>query len=213
MRIGLQEDFGEALLPEVLGRFARAHPKVRIEARIERNAALIERVASGRLDLALAWSYGAATPAHGERLMETPMRWIGPADPRELARMAGGSPLPLAALEAPCMLRNAAADALDRAGVAWRLAFTSPSLSGLWAAVAAGLGLSVRTPLGLPASVRALDPEEGGLPPLPQLGLALLRADAVGAPATERLAEILVQALRGVNGAEATASRPPQGAL
>jgi len=29
VRIGLQEDFGETLLPEALGRFARAHPKVR----------------------------------------------------------------------------------------------------------------------------------------------------------------------------------------
>ena len=29
VRVGLQEDFGEAILPDVLGRFARAHPKVR----------------------------------------------------------------------------------------------------------------------------------------------------------------------------------------
>jgi len=32
VRLGLQEDLGEALLPAVLGRFARAHPQVRIEA-------------------------------------------------------------------------------------------------------------------------------------------------------------------------------------
>ncbi|TIX61753.1 MAG: LysR family transcriptional regulator, partial [Mesorhizobium sp.] len=31
VRLGLQEDFGEAVLPEVLGRFARANPKVKIE--------------------------------------------------------------------------------------------------------------------------------------------------------------------------------------
>src|ERR1700743_3241438 len=42
VRLGLQEDFGETLLPEVLGRFARAHPKVRIEARVVRNAELVE---------------------------------------------------------------------------------------------------------------------------------------------------------------------------
>src|SRR5476649_226989 len=30
VRLGLQDDFSESLLPEVLGRFARAHPKVRI---------------------------------------------------------------------------------------------------------------------------------------------------------------------------------------
>src|SRR5579863_2056509 len=49
VRLGLQEDFGESLLPDVLGRFMRAHPRVRIEARVARNAELIERVASGRL--------------------------------------------------------------------------------------------------------------------------------------------------------------------
>src|ERR1700709_599235 len=32
VRLGLQEDFGERLLPEVLGRFARAHPKVGVQA-------------------------------------------------------------------------------------------------------------------------------------------------------------------------------------
>src|SRR5579863_2664100 len=44
VRLGLQEDFGETLLPEVLGSFARAHPKVRIEARVARNADLVTRL-------------------------------------------------------------------------------------------------------------------------------------------------------------------------
>src|ERR1700733_2114519 len=78
VRLGLQEDFSEALLPEVLGRFMRAHPKVRIEARVARNAELIERVIAGRLDLALAWSDGALT-THCEPIAQTSMRWIGSA--------------------------------------------------------------------------------------------------------------------------------------
>ena len=36
VRLGLQEDFGETCLPQVLGSFARANPTVRIEARIAR---------------------------------------------------------------------------------------------------------------------------------------------------------------------------------
>lgn len=202
VRIGLQEDFGETVLPDVLGRFARAHPKVRIEARIERNVALIERVASGRLDLALAWSGGATTP-YCKRVAEAPMRWIGPANGRELWRPASGEPMSLAALEAPCLLRKAAVDALDRAGVAWRLAFTSPSLAGLWAATAAGLGVTVRTPFGLPASVRVLDPAECGLPALPRLDLLLHRANPDQGPVVDRLAAIVTQALRDAAGADA----------
>src|SRR5579863_9447689 len=44
VRLGLQEDFAETLLPTVLARFGRAHPKVRIEAQVARNFELMERI-------------------------------------------------------------------------------------------------------------------------------------------------------------------------
>ncbi len=198
IRLGLQEDFGEAVLPDVLGRFARAHPKVRIEARIARNAELLERVASGRLDLALAWDAGTSTP-HAERLGQIPMRWIGPADGELGWTPEDGEPLPLVSLEAPCLLRTAATTALDRAGIAWRIAFTSASLAGIWAAVAAGLGVALRTGAGLPPSVRALAPGEAGLPRMPSLALCLHHAEAEPAPAVERLEAILRQRLDGLS--------------
>src|ERR1700742_4827066 len=94
VRLGLQEDFAETFLPAVLGRFARAHPKVRIEGRVARNIELVERVTSGRLDLALAWNDGAVIP-HSERIAEMPMRWIGPASGNVVWRRESGEPLPL----------------------------------------------------------------------------------------------------------------------
>jgi len=200
IRLGLQEDFGEALLPDVLGRFARAHPKVRIEARIARNAELLDRVAGGRLDLALAWDAGAPTlTPHAERLGEIPMRWIGPAQGELDWSPEGDEPLPLVSLDAPCLMRTAATTALDRAGIAWRIAFTSASLAGIWAAVAAGLGVALRTGVGLPPSVRALAPGESGLPRMPLLGLHLHRAEAEPAPAIARLEAILRQRLEGLS--------------
>ncbi|MFC5742553.1 LysR substrate-binding domain-containing protein [Dyella tabacisoli] len=195
IRLGLQEDFGEALLPQVLGRFARAHPKVRIEARIARNAELLERISSGRLDLALAWDAGAGS-AHLERIGEVPMCWIGPADEPVGWHRDSGEPLPLVALEAPCLLRTAATAALDRAGIPWRMSFTSASLAGIWAAVAAGLGVALRTTVGLPGSVHALAHADLELPPLPMLGLALHRAEAEPTPAVARLADIMLQSLQ-----------------
>lgn len=195
VRLGLQEDFGENLLPDVLGRFARAHPKVRIEARVARNTELLERVTSGKLDLALAWSDGTVT-AHCERIGDLPMRWIGPASGKLDWHAASEEPLPLAALEAPCLLRTAATNALDKAHIPWRLAFVSPSLGGLWAATAAGLGVTIRTPIGLPSKVRPLMPSMASLPELPMLGLVLHRAEAEPGPATSRLASIMLQAVR-----------------
>ncbi len=193
-RLGLPQDFAEFWLPEVLGRFARQHPRVRVEARAERNIDLFDRLETGRLDLALAW--GEAQRLHAERLAELPICWIGPAS-RDLP-WKSGEPLPLVAFEPPCQFRSIGVDALDAAGIPWRLAFTSPSLAGLWAAVAAGLGVSLRTPAGLPGSVRAVgakDADQIGLPALPGIALSLHAADAEPAAPVALLAIILRETL------------------
>ena len=194
IRLGLQEDFGETMLPQVLGRFARAHPKVRIEGRIARNAELIDKIATGRLDLALAGD-GGDRPAGAARIATLPLRWLSAAAGDPSWRPGSGEPLPLVALEAPCLLRKIACDHLDRHGQSWRVAFVSPSLGGLWAATGAGLGIALRTPVGLPASVRILAPGTLGLPELPSLGLVLHRASPALGPTGEHLAAIITQAL------------------
>ncbi|WP_432207800.1 LysR substrate-binding domain-containing protein [Burkholderia pyrrocinia] len=235
VRVGLQEDFGEAILPDVLGRFARAHPKVRIEARVARNADLLDRLDANQLDLALVWGDPASAALvsragiDSEAIAQVPMQWIGAAGAggfgmpdgggegaedgaapvargetgRETGGEAGGravrapgEPLPLVVFDRPCRFFGAATDALDRAGVPWRVAFTTPSLAGLWAAAAAGLGLTVRSHYGLPASVRVLDAASSGLPELPSLPLILLRRTSSATPTVDRLARIVTQAVR-----------------
>ncbi|KWI99860.1 LysR family transcriptional regulator [Burkholderia ubonensis] len=220
-RIGLQEDFGEAILPGVLGRFARAHPKVRIEARVAHNAELLERLDANQLDLALVWgdpasaAFVARTGIDSEEIARVPMRWIGAAGSGAAGVGAAGSgaagdgdagepsvrlrdePLPLVVFDRPCRFFGAATDALDRAGVPWRVAFTTPSLAGLWAAASAGLGLTVRSHYGLPASVRLLDAAPLGLPELPSVPLMLLRRASSATPTVDRLARIMTQAVSG----------------
>jgi DNA-binding transcriptional LysR family regulator len=207
VRLGVQEGVGEVLLPQILGQFARAHPKVKVEARIARKAALLAHVASSSLDLALAWDDG--TPAAGsEHVATLPMRWIGPSDGRAVWSASSGEPLPLAASEAPCIFRAVATAALDRAGIPWRIAFTSPSLAGLWAATEAGLGLTVLTELGLPARVGVVSDSIGLPAALPGLTLSLYRADANPEPAAARLADIVRHAVRDcVRMFDATTSR------
>ncbi|KWI45888.1 LysR family transcriptional regulator [Burkholderia ubonensis] len=221
VRIGLQEDFGEAILPGVLGRFARAHPKVRIEARVAHNAELLERLDANQLDLALVWSdpasaaFVARTGIDSEEIARVPMRWIGAAGSGAAGVGAAGvgaagdgdagepsvrlpdEPLPLVVFDRPCRFFGAATDALDRVGVPWRVAFTTPSLAGLWAAASAGLGLTVRSHYGLPASVRLLDAAPLGLPELPSVPLMLLRRASSATPTVDRLARIMTQAVSG----------------
>lgn len=193
VRLGLQEDFGETFLPQVLGSFARAHPKVCIEARIARNAELIDWVLKGQLDLSLAWDGGSSTPFQqdlGQRLMQ----WIS-APSFDLAQWrASGEALPLVVFDAPCLMRSAATNALDRAGIPWRIAFTSRSLNGIWAAVSAGLGVTVRTHTGLPPGLVQLATEE--LPALQPIGVRLHWAEEQPDDAIRQLAQIIIERLR-----------------
>jgi DNA-binding transcriptional LysR family regulator len=198
IRLGLQEDFGERILTDILGRFARTHPNVKIDVVVARNVELVERISSGKLDLALAWDTHLSAP-FADPITQMTMQWIGPRDDATLGALLADGPLPFATLEAPCLMRTAATAALDHAGIAWRLAFSSHSLSGVWAAVAAGLGLTVRTAFGLPANLQVLSDQVGSslhLPELPVIGLSLLRHEAQLQPAALRLREIVLQAVQ-----------------
>jgi DNA-binding transcriptional LysR family regulator len=166
---------------------------------IARNVELVTQLRSGRLDLAIAWHAGNDTP-HMETMGSYPLRWIGPANPSFGHWLERNQPVPLIAFDAPCLVRTIATEALDRAGIPWRLVFTSPSLSGIWAAVAAGLGVTVRTEVGMTPSLRLLHPEECGLPALPALGLALHRAEAQPATACRRLQEIIRESISSLHG-------------
>lgn len=191
VRIGLPQDFAETWLPETLGRFARLHPGVRIDAHVDRNAILRPCLEAGELDLALLWDEDGVE-RDGTVIGTLPMAWIGP---RHGIVQSADRPLPLILFGSPCIFRHAALEALDAACIPWRISFSSPGLAGLWAAVSAGLGLTVRTPHGLPVSLEALDPLDAGLPPLPSLSLRLLTAPAVKNPAVERLASLLREVL------------------
>jgi DNA-binding transcriptional LysR family regulator len=188
VRFGLPSDFAESWLPAALGQFKRAHPLIRVEASVDRNAVLLERLEKGRLDLAMFFSDGQHQGA--QRLASLPMVWIGSAehafDPAE--------PIPLVLFEAPCVFRKAGIAALDAAGIRWRIAFTSPSLAGLWAAVEAGLGVSPRTTVHVPDWLTVLG-KSTRLPKLPSVELSLYDRGRPLTPAALRLKEILTDTI------------------
>jgi DNA-binding transcriptional LysR family regulator len=188
VRFGLPTDFAENWLPAILGRFKRAHPAVRIEASVERNVTLLDRLDKGQLDLALILGRGGRDDA--ERLAVLPMAWIG----GQASDWKAGEPVPLVLFEPPCAFRQAGIAALDAARMPWRVTFTSPSLAGQWAAVDAGLGITLRTAVSKPAHLKVLD-KKSGLPALPTTDLSLHDAGRALSPATKRLKDILCDTL------------------
>lgn len=190
LRLGLQEDFGEHFLSNILRRFVQAYPRVNLEVRIARNAELLALVERSNLDLALTWDTGHTSP-YATHLGETQMHWIGSRD-TPLPTALDDSPLPLILFDAPCLLRSAATQALDAAHIPWRIALTSPSVGGIWAAVAAGLGLTLRTRIGLPSHLTVVS----GLPPVPSLGFVLHCDNDDPSPATQQLAALIKTSLQ-----------------
>jgi DNA-binding transcriptional LysR family regulator len=204
VRLGLLPDLAETWLPPILARFARTHPTARLEAQVDRGLAMLDALDRGRLDLALV--FDADRPG-ATRLVELPMAWIA----RRGTRWPPDGVLPLVLLEAPCAFRTAALAALDRAGIRWHVAFTSQSLNGIWAAVGAGLGVTVRTPVGIPRGLEVLAPAAGrvaGPPALPSIALWLHESPTTASPLVAELRALLVQSISAALPAPGRVRRP-----
>ncbi len=185
VRVGLPADFAEAWLPMALGRFARAHPGVEIEVVVDRNRLLLDRLDAGGLDLVLALGHGHRADAR--RLGDLPFQWI--VNPRNLPVR---EPVALVLSDAPCFFRQRALAALEQAGLRWSVSFTSTSVQGIWAAVHAGLGVTLRTTVGVSADLQvlrssALLPAAAG----PPLTVSLHDADRELSPAARQLQSAL----------------------
>lgn len=188
VRFGLPGDFAETWLPAALGQFKKTHPAVRIEVTVERNGMLLERLDRGELDLVLVMGYGSRSDA--ERLATLQMAWIGPVEIDVV--LSPDRLLDLALYNPPCFFRRAGIEALDKANIAWRPAYTTASLQSLWSGVAAGLGITLRTAAGIPSSLRRLG-EKDGLPPLPTVELCLHTGHRDIEDALARLKQVVIE--------------------
>lgn len=184
VRLGIPEDFAAYRLAELLSEFARARPGLRLDVRCGLSARLARELERGELDLALFKRDAAARAAAIARWPER-LHWV--ASRRHPVDHAGA--VPLAVFEQGCLYRNRAIHALEAAGRAWHVAYTSPNLPGIQAAVSAGLGVSILPDVAILAEHRVLGRRDG-FPPIPNTELALVAApDAT--PATRRLADVL----------------------
>ncbi len=188
VRVGAPQDFA-ALLPDALRQFATLYPRTQIELRVEGNGALIEALDKSQLDLAL--TIGFADRKDAVLLGELPVLWIS----SRTFCMQDAS-LPLAVLGPQCAFRKAAVQELEAAGTPYRIAATSPSLDGLWAALEGGLGITARTAMQLPTPLVA-NKSVHRLPSLPIFPVVLHRGPNVATPAVDALHSLLGIATQG----------------
>lgn len=189
VRLGVPDDYAAQYLTPVLKRFAPRHSGVEIELYCEQSTALIPRVASGDLDLALVSRDHAR---RGMLLFHEPMVWVG-SPQFELWRR---DPLPIAVYEAASLARRGALHALALQGRRYKAVYNSSSLAGQIAAVESGLAVAVLTQCSAPPHLQVLGAEQG-LGPLAPMEVAVYRSRASRtSKAVDSLHQLLVKTLR-----------------
>jgi DNA-binding transcriptional LysR family regulator len=181
--LGTTQDFADSGLPDMLREFARSHSAVRLELRVGRTAELTRAYEDGALDILIAMRQAGAPDEVG--VLREPMLWLGASEGLAI----GAAELPLALLDAPCGFRAAATAALDEAGRPYRIAATSPSLSGLRAAVRGGIAITARTARWLGDGIADISAGHG-LPALGECEFTIRRRASAEAPARDLAALI-----------------------
>src|ERR1700712_1615886 len=186
VRLGIPEDFAAYRLTELLASFSRARPGLRLDVRADQSIYLRRDLERGELDLALLKRNAGETG--GIAVWPERVHWVTskahPVDPASRS-------VPLIAFPAGSLYRAHAIHAIESAGRAWHMAYTSSSLSGIQAAVAAGLGLSILSEIAVQADHRVLTAKDG-FAPIDRTEVALV-ASPDASPATLRLADRLAE--------------------
>ena len=186
VRLGLPEDFAAYRLTEMLSDFARSRPGLRLHVRCGKSAQLRSALERRDLDLALLKRDMEEVGAGDIAAWPERLHWItSRRHPIDFRRDS----LPLAVFEQGCLYRNRAINALETVGRAWHIAYTSPNVFGVQAAVSAGLGVSILPEVAILPDHNVLGAGDG-FPPITDTEVALVAAPEASA-ATRRLAEVL----------------------
>ncbi|WP_323122338.1 LysR substrate-binding domain-containing protein [Burkholderia alba] len=188
--IGVPDDYASSLLPPVLRKFSASYPKVEIQVVGLPSSTLAPLLKDNKIDLACATRMRGLS---GTFIRAEPMVWAGPpAGGREIWTER---PLPVALFSTGSVARANAIRALERAEIAYRTSYESPSLMGLFSMVEAGLAIAPLARCAVPAHFSQQGPAHG-LPPLPDLDIVLARSARSNRPPCDFLADQILSELR-----------------
>lgn len=187
VRFGVTDDYETLLLPAVLARFVRLHPDADIEVVHAPSLALVEQTAANEVDLALVeHNRTRSLVAAGEVIHAEPFVWIG----RRGGTASARRPLPIAVPGSGCFWRHTALEALDRAAIPYRIAFSCEYSHGQVAAIEADLAVAPLPARYLTGTLERVPASEA----LPDLGV--VTTSLCVAPGASDLARALAEVVR-----------------
>lgn len=188
-RIGTPDDYAEAFLPEILGRFCRTHCQVEVTVVCQPSLTLAQMVRDKELDVAIV-SCDEGMPA-GEVVRREPLHWV--TSNRHCVHLE--PVLPLALSQLGCAWRKIMLETLESSGRPYRIAYTSSNGAAIAAAVTSGLAVTAFPLSVLRPNMRVLT-EADGFPPLNAASvIGMLRQSGPGNPVTDALAKHVSESL------------------
>lgn len=188
VKIGIIDDYAARVLPGILSMFAKIYPGVQVTVRCEPSALLVPALARGELDLALVTG---SPNEEGGVIRHDPAVWVTSAN----HLVHEEAPLPLAIFHADCASRKWPMEALDAIGRNYRVAYQSPTDTGIHAVVTAGLAVAMLLKSAVPETFRILGTEEG-FPRLPIAKIVLKQSPGVHSSAVECMAQHIREGIR-----------------
>lgn len=184
--LGVPHDIIYPAIPEVLHRFARDYPKMKVTLLSSFTRVLLAKFGRGECDVIVTTEDSVG--AGGETMAEVPLVWIG---------APGGNawksrPLRLAFVR-ECIFRQGVQAALDGAGIGWEMAVESDSTRAIEACVSADLAVYTVLAGSEPPYVEQVF-HGGALPDLARQKVNIYVADPAHSPAVEALAALIRQA-------------------
>ena len=189
VRVAIPDDYALIFLPTLFRRFSEAFPQVDLEVTTQGSAQIQQGLEAGAYDLVVMSQMHASPDA--VVLRREPVVWV--TAPTGLAHEQ--RPVPIAHFSYECLFFEHAFRALERAGIAYRLAYRSNSITALLAAVESGLAVSSLAVSSVPPGLKTLD-SLFGLPPLPTISIVLRTAPGGVGEAGTILARHIVDGFR-----------------
>ena len=184
--LGVPHDIVYPAIPQVLQRFAREYPKMRVSLISSFTRVLKAQFARGECDVILTTEN--AVDAGGETIAELDLVWVGaPGGSRWKQR-----PLRLA-YEHNCFFRQGVQAELDRAGIAWEMAVEADSTRVVEATVSADLAVHTVLAGSEPPYTERIN-HGGQLPELSKMKVNMYVADPVHSEAVLALSAMIRQA-------------------
>ncbi len=187
IRFGSPEHFTAGVLPKLLARFASSYPDVLVEMRCENSDKIKESVDRGELDIGLCTQISEG----GQVIYHDPVVWV--TDSGFIVQK--DKALSLAVFEDDCIFRSWAVEALEQAGIEYRIVYVSRSISGILDAVRAGLAIAPIVKSNVPPDLKMVG-IENGLPVLPISNVVLHTVKAPTPETATCFAGYLIKAFR-----------------